>query len=192
MSQQNQTVIKKQPVINPNRVLNDDLINQQQHPKQQQQQQSIAPPPPHTATVTNPYINTMMRPFKDMRSDQVRIEYLRQQQLIAKLQREQLKEHLQIIQTPTIDMKQRQQLPSQQHQQPIYSRTTSAPMGIKQSDDALINCILEMKPMPNGNNTARPTSVGIQNGHQKNQQQLHTFTSAKYKQVGILLANKLK
>lgn len=46
----------------------------------------------------NPYVNTMMRPFKDQKSDQVRIEYLKQQQLIARLQKEQLIEHLHVKQ----------------------------------------------------------------------------------------------
>lgn len=149
----------------------------------------------------------------------VRIEYLRQQQLIAKLQREQLKEHLQGINSPT-SSNNRSSMSRGGSTEPIsgpataYVRSSSAaplaggggsgngmpnvtaaaprPISNRNSgsnnnnnanDDTLINCILEMKPMPmsgsNNNVTAQPIRTPANN----NNNTMQTFKGRQVKKT---------
>ena len=90
----------------------------------------------------------MVTPLKDERSEQIRMEYLQQQQHIQRLQKLQLQEQLKL--------KQQQQQQQQQH-----NHKNASPHKDKRdqrNDDDLINCILDMKPplhqQPNYVNTS--------------------------------------
>lgn len=77
----------------------------------------------------------MLKPLKNEKSDQVRLEFIQQQQMIARLEKQQIKEYLQ------------------------HKNMGQAPLGYRErhvndNDDALLNCILEMKPMPVSNRTS--------------------------------------
>ncbi|CAF0858881.1 unnamed protein product [Brachionus calyciflorus] len=66
-------------------------------------------------------INSLMKPFKNEKSDQIRLEFLQQQQALAKMERD-------------------------------YSKKMDIKKSTNESDETLINCILEMKPLPSNRN----------------------------------------
>ena len=93
----------------------------------------------------------MLKPLKDERSDQIRMEYLKQQALISKLQKHQLKEHLN-KETTNIKGKLRykETYPNNDsYEHPINKNHEQ--LNRDKRDDELINCILGMKPMSTSN-----------------------------------------
>lgn len=102
-------------------------------------------------TKLNLYTKTMLKPLKDERSDQIRMEYLKQQALISKLQKHQLKEHLN-KETTNIKGKLRykETYPNNDsYEDPINKNHEQ--LNRDKRDDELINCILGMKPMSTSN-----------------------------------------
>jgi hypothetical protein len=106
--------------------------------------------PPLLATNLNVYKNAMHTPLKDEKSDQVRMEFLQQQQAIAQLK----KQHLRLEQ--------------QQQQQQLNMKTTTTLGGglnlmpknnNNNKNDDLINCILDMKPPATNSNYMNVSAI---------------------------------
>lgn len=116
------------------------------------------------------YKTLLNQPLKDERSDQVRVEFIRQQQMLAKMQKLELKEYLKhkdgYLQSPPYVASQQRVINTQQ-QAISNSKPTSnsgnkmmGMMGYSNQDNGagendLINCILEMK---SPNNSLSPAS----------------------------------
>ncbi len=98
------------------------------------------------------YTNTMLKPLKDERSDQIRLEYFKQQALISKLQKQQLKEHLN-KETPNNNNRlnnQEKSFSNNSYKNPLVNNHYEE-LNRDKRDDELINCILGMKPMSSSN-----------------------------------------
>ncbi|RNA06359.1 hypothetical protein BpHYR1_027460 [Brachionus plicatilis] len=96
----------------------------------------------------------VLKPMKSERSDQVRVEYLQQEQIISKMEKKKFSELVK------------------------SSLSENAYKQVMESDDTLINCILEMKPLPSNSSTLKhatkvrpqpqPRSVSSQQNMYKN------------------------
>lgn len=72
----------------------------------------------------------LAKPLKDHRSDQIRLQYLHQEQIISKMEKKKLNQYMQI---------------KSGYKENKYKEEV-------ESDETLINCILEMKPLPSNKN----------------------------------------
>ena len=124
--------------------------NKYEHQSQTQSQR----PPLAVHTNLNTYKNAMLTPLKDEKSDQVRMEFLQQQQAIAHLKKQQLLEH----------QKQQQQQKSQVKTTTSGNLNPSKNNYPPRNDDDLINCILDMKPPVLNKNTNTSNYVNMTAG----------------------------
>lgn len=105
----------------------------------------------------------LIKPLKDERSDQIRLQYLQQEQIIAKMEKQKLNQYMQV---------------KSGFKENNYKK-------VIESDETLINCILEMKPLPSNKSQndrhsrpqPQPRNIGQQNMYKNSSLSSYSLSS---------------